>query len=201
MPPTNGVPQQREFTRAGESVEPGDEVGRTDRRPTDRQSPAGHQPPAGQRPTSRDAGARLERLGEKTEDFVDSVESGIGKAVPKRVHARRHPRQNTVINVTWRALVLLAGLTMIAVGVVLLVLPGPGWASILLGLVILATEYTWANRLLAPVRRRVRAEAARLERFSPRQQLAIKAATLAFTIMSVAFGIWYLVQYGWTLPW
>ena len=99
---------------------------------------------------------RFERFGERTEDFVDSVESGIGKAVPKRVHARRHPRQNTVINVTWRALVLLAGLTLISVGIALLVLPGPGWGSILLGLAILATEYTWANRLLAPVRRRVR---------------------------------------------
>ena len=150
---------------------------------------------------SREAGPRLERFGERTEDFVDSVESGIGKAVPKRVHARRDPRQNTVINVTWRALVLLVGLTLITVGIALLVLPGPGWGSILLGLAILATEYTWANRLLAPVRRRVRAEAARMQRFSKRQRLAISSATVAATIGGTAFGVWYLTQYGWTMPW
>jgi uncharacterized protein (TIGR02611 family) len=30
----------------------------------------------------------------------------------------------------------------------LLILPGPGWALIFLGLAILATEYVWARRLL-----------------------------------------------------
>jgi uncharacterized protein (TIGR02611 family) len=142
----------------------------------------------------------LERFGERTEDFVDSVESGIGKAVPRRVHARRDPRENTVINVTWRALVLVAGLALISLGIVLLVLPGPGWGSILLGLAILATEYTWANRLLAPVRRRVRAEAARMQRYSRRQRIVITATTVAATLLSVAFGIWYVTQNGWALP-
>ncbi len=132
---------------------------------------------------------------------MDSVESGIGRAVPQRFHARRDPRQNTVINVTWRALVLLVGLTLICVGVALLVLPGPGWGSILLGLAILATEYTWANRLLAPVRRRVRAEAARMRRFSRRQRIAMTSATVAASVGAAAFGVWYLTQYGWTVPW
>jgi hypothetical protein len=34
------------------------------------------------------------------------------------------------------------------------VLPGPGLAVIALGLAVLATEYDWAARLLAEVRRR-----------------------------------------------
>jgi uncharacterized protein (TIGR02611 family) len=43
---------------------------------------------------------------------------------------------------------------MLAGGVVMLVLPGPGLAVILLGLAVLATEYDWAARLLAGIRRR-----------------------------------------------
>jgi uncharacterized protein (TIGR02611 family) len=143
----------------------------------------------------------MERFGERTEDFVDSVESAINRAVPKRVHARRDPRQNTVVNVTWRALVLVVGLLMITLGIALLVLPGPGWGSILLGLAILATEYTWANRLLQPVRRRVRAEASRVRRLSRKQQLAVTTGTVGATISGAAFGIWYITQYGWTTPW
>ena len=44
--------------------------------------------------------------------------------------------------------VALAGTLVIAVGVVLLPLPGPGWLIILGGLAILAVEFHWARRLL-----------------------------------------------------
>ena len=47
-----------------------------------------------------------------------------------------------------------AGLVLLAGGAVMLVLPGPGLAVILLGLAVLATEYDWAARLLAEARRR-----------------------------------------------
>jgi uncharacterized protein (TIGR02611 family) len=47
-----------------------------------------------------------------------------------------------------RIAVTIVGFVVILAGVVLLVLPGPGWALIFLGLAILATEYVWARRLL-----------------------------------------------------
>ena len=50
--------------------------------------------------------------------------------------------------------ITVAGLVMLAGGVAMLVLPGPGLAVIALGLAVLATEYEWAARLLAEVRRR-----------------------------------------------
>ena len=50
--------------------------------------------------------------------------------------------------------ITVAGLGLLAGGVVMLVLPGPGLAVILLGLAVLATEYDWAARLLAGVRQR-----------------------------------------------
>jgi hypothetical protein len=47
-----------------------------------------------------------------------------------------------------------AGIGIMAAGVAMLVLPGPGLAVILLGLTVLASEYGWAARLLAALRQR-----------------------------------------------
>lgn len=47
-----------------------------------------------------------------------------------------------------RIAITIVGFAVILAGIVLLVLPGPGWALIFLGLAILATEYVWARRLL-----------------------------------------------------
>jgi uncharacterized protein (TIGR02611 family) len=48
------------------------------------------------------------------------------------------------------------GLALLAVGVVLLVLPGPGLLVIVGGLALLATEFAWARRLLMRVRERAK---------------------------------------------
>ena len=42
---------------------------------------------------------------------------------------------------------IVVGFTLLAIGVALLVLPGPGWLTIALALAILATEFVWARRL------------------------------------------------------
>lgn len=43
---------------------------------------------------------------------------------------------------------ILMGFTVLAAGVLMLVTPGPGWVTIVLGLMILSAEYLWARRLL-----------------------------------------------------
>jgi uncharacterized protein (TIGR02611 family) len=50
--------------------------------------------------------------------------------------------------------ITVAGIAIMAAGVAMLVLPGPGVAVILLGLAVLASEYDWAARLLATLRQR-----------------------------------------------
>ena len=47
-----------------------------------------------------------------------------------------------------RAIKALFGFTLLAIGVVLLLTPGPGWLVIFSGLAILAAEFLWARRLL-----------------------------------------------------
>lgn len=53
-----------------------------------------------------------------------------------------------------KIVVFVVGCTVLALGVVMLVTPGPGWATIFGGLVILATEFAWARWMLKVARRR-----------------------------------------------
>ncbi len=52
-----------------------------------------------------------------------------------------------------RLIVLVVGCTVLLIGLALLVLPGPAFVVIPVGLGILATEFLWARRLLARVKR------------------------------------------------
>jgi uncharacterized protein (TIGR02611 family) len=49
---------------------------------------------------------------------------------------------------TKRLLKIVLGFTLLAIGAAMIVLPGPGWLTIGLGLVVLAAEFIWARRLL-----------------------------------------------------
>jgi uncharacterized protein (TIGR02611 family) len=67
---------------------------------------------------------------------------------------------------TRRALRIIGGFALLALGIVLLVGPGPGWLVILLGLGLLAVDFVWARRLLE----RMKLEGARLRNFLFRRQ-------------------------------
>jgi uncharacterized protein (TIGR02611 family) len=47
------------------------------------------------------------------------------------------------------------GALVIALGIILIPFPGPGWAIVILGLAIWAIEFTWAKRLLDFTKRQV----------------------------------------------
>jgi uncharacterized protein (TIGR02611 family) len=53
-----------------------------------------------------------------------------------------------------RIAVTIVGFGVLLAGIAMLVLPGPGIVVILAGLAILATEYVWAERMLAEAKRR-----------------------------------------------
>lgn len=54
----------------------------------------------------------------------------------------------------------IVGSTLVLVGLVFMVLPGPGIPLVLAGLVVLATEFTWAQSLLNTTKRKSAAIAA-----------------------------------------
>src|SRR6478609_3721851 len=47
-----------------------------------------------------------------------------------------------------RILKIVAGFGLLAAGAVMVVLPGPGWLTIVAGLALLAAEFAWARRAL-----------------------------------------------------
>ncbi len=51
-----------------------------------------------------------------------------------------------------RAVIAVIGFTVLAIGLAMVVLPGPAVVVIPLGLTILATEFVWARRLLQKAR-------------------------------------------------
>jgi uncharacterized protein (TIGR02611 family) len=53
----------------------------------------------------------------------------------------------------WRVGIGVLGLVVVIAGIVMLVLPGPGWVVIFVGFGIWATEFPWAHSVLAFVRR------------------------------------------------
>src|SRR5216117_3353335 len=57
------------------------------------------------------------------------------------------------VKVAKRVVVSVVGATVLLIGVALLVLPGPAFIVIPVGLAILATEYAWARRWLKKARR------------------------------------------------
>ena len=55
----------------------------------------------------------------------------------------------------WRVGIALVGLAVVVTGIVLLIIPGPGWLVIFLGFAIWATEFPWANAVATFVRRQI----------------------------------------------
>ena len=52
-----------------------------------------------------------------------------------------------------RIFLILAGFTLLALGIVMIFTPGPGTPVILMGLGLLAAEFVWARRLMERIKR------------------------------------------------
>lgn len=63
---------------------------------------------------------------------------------PARAWMRRRPGGAAL----WKAVIALVGVAIVLLGVLLIPLPGPGWAIVFLGVAVWATEFVWAKRLL-----------------------------------------------------
>jgi uncharacterized protein (TIGR02611 family) len=70
---------------------------------------------------------------------------------------RRRLRSNPTTRTLYRATVAILGLALVAGGLALVPLPGPGWLIVILGLAVWASEFEPAERLLGFVRDKVRA--------------------------------------------
>jgi uncharacterized protein (TIGR02611 family) len=93
----------------------------------------------------------------------------------------------------WRIGVTVIGVVIIAVGIVLLPLPGPGWLIIFAGLGVLATEYEWAKRLLRFARDQVQRWTDWVKRQPRVVQVVVGVLGVAF-LAAIFLGV-YVVLY------
>ncbi len=112
-------------------------------------------PTAAPHPRRRGPGARLH-------DTLDAI------------RARRTGR------VTLKIVIAVVGALVVAVGIALVPLPGPGWAIVFLGLAIWAVEFVWARHLLRYGRRLLRRWTGWVGRQSLTVRLVLGAAGLVF---------------------
>jgi len=113
----------------------------------------------------------------------------------RRYHAwRRTLAANPALDLSWRLAVLVVGCSVVLAGVAMLVLPGPGWAAIFVGLAILGTEYHWARRLLVWGRNRARQMAHRA--MDPRRRRRNQAIGVVAVLLLVAGVAAYLALWG-----
>ena len=131
------------------------------------------------------------------EGFVEGFADTVDKVLPPHLRARAWARRRRATHILWQAGVLLVGLGLVVAGIAMLVLPGPGWAAIILGLIVLASEYAWARRLLDPVQRWARA-AARTAMDPAVRRRNIIIAVVAVVVIAGLVG-WYVAAFGPTL--
>ena len=90
----------------------------------------------------------------------------------------------------WRIGITVIGVAIVAIGIVLLPLPGPGWLIIFAGLGVLATEYAWAAALLAWVRRLFTRWRRWLEQRGLFARIALGLLGIA-VLAAIAYGVWW----------
>lgn len=91
--------------------------------------------------------------------------------------ARRH----AAVGLAYRAAVGLAGAGLVAVGLVLVPLPGPGWPVVFLGFVVLGSEFACAGR----VRHTAQDHVTRATRWSASAPWPARAALKAALVASL----------------
>jgi uncharacterized protein (TIGR02611 family) len=113
---------------------------------------------------------------------------------PRRrwVRWRDRIRERPLADLAYRVTVAVIGLAVLAVGILAIPYPGPGWAIVFAGLAILATEFDAAKRVLKWVRVRYDAVMA----WFGRQHIAVKSLSALLTAAVVVVTVWLLGAVG-----
>ena len=122
------------------------------------------------------------------------VARGYHRVVPRlptsdglRARKERHKQRNRL----YRIGVVAVGFLLVALGIVLVPLPGPGWLIVALGLGLLALEFDRAERLLVPILDRLERLALEAATVHP----LVRAAAVGLTVLGVAGAIAVVVLY------
>jgi uncharacterized protein (TIGR02611 family) len=99
-------------------------------------------------------------------------------------------RANSTGRIALRIGIGTLGTLVVALGIVLIPFPGPGWAIVILGLAIWALEFAWAQRLLELTKRHVQS----WTRWVGRQSIPVRAVIGVVGLIFVAAIVWSSVK-------
>lgn len=126
----------------------------------------------------------------------DPTEERAGSDIRLRLRLTyRAIRANPLGDLAIKIFIALLGGLVVAVGIVLIPLPGPGWLIVIGGLAIWAVEFIWARHLLAFTRDKLRGWTGWIKRQSWSVRLLVGVAGLAFvtaiamTTLKHSFGV------------
>jgi uncharacterized protein (TIGR02611 family) len=101
-------------------------------------------------------------------------------------------RANPTGRVTLKIGIGVAGLAVVALGLALVPLPGPGWLIVLLGLSIWAIEFAWARHLLQFTRRQLQ----RWTRWIGDQSWPVRIAIGLVGMVFVSVVVWASLKFS-----
>lgn len=119
--------------------------------------------------------------------------TALGSRAPAFVRASKP------LHLSWQVGVFVVGLAVVAGGVVMLPLPGPGWLVIFGGMAIWATEFVWAQLVLRWTKRKV-TEATRKALDPKVRRRNIIVITVGLVIAAALVGV-YVGKVGMVAPW
>ncbi|MCW2871099.1 MAG: hypothetical protein JWL99_2419 [Streptomyces oryziradicis] len=118
---------------------------------------------------------------------------GLGSRAPHFI------RRSRALHLSWQVAVFLMGLAVVAAGVLLLPLPGPGWVVIFAGMAVWATEFVWAQLVLRWTKRKATEAAHRaMDPRVRRRNLTLTAIGLVVVAAVVGYYVW---RFGFVMPW
>ncbi|MEU4998902.1 TIGR02611 family protein [Streptomyces sp. NPDC021622] len=123
----------------------------------------------------------------------EKAEQPLGSRAPAFVQARK------TLHLSWQVGVFIVGFAVVAAGIVMLPLPGPGWLVIFGGMAIWATEFVWAQLVLRWTKRKVTEAAQRaLDPKVRRRNIILTTIGLVIVAVLVAVYVW---KFGLEMPW
>jgi uncharacterized protein (TIGR02611 family) len=129
---------------------------------------------------------------------------GRSRGLRERVAGTRWRRwlaARRTLNSGYRVVVGVGGGLVILLGLLTIPLPGPGWLTVIAGLVVLATEFYWAERLLRFTRRHVNRWTGWVGAQPRWVRVVLAAATAAFCYAIVVVVLHLTGVPGWVPGW
>jgi uncharacterized protein (TIGR02611 family) len=142
------------------------------------------------RETSQERRARYDA------DEVHSLRERVAQTKWRRRLAARRSLDHS-----YRMCVGIIGGLIVALGLVTIPLPGPGWLTVIAGLFVLATEFTWAERLLEFTKRHVKRWTDWVTHQPAWVRLLIAAATAAFVYGVLVVTLHFIGVPSWVPGW